>query len=70
MSGDGKFDWAALMHAGFRQMGLTPAQFWALTPAELLMLLGRGTAAAPMGRRQLEALAARFPDKKSETAHD
>jgi uncharacterized phage protein (TIGR02216 family) len=43
-------------------LGLSPAAFWALTPAELLMMLGEGDGGAPMGRDRLEALAARFPD--------
>ena len=70
MSGAGRFDWAALMRAGFRQLGLTPAQFWALTPAELLMLLGQDAASVPMNRRQLQALAERFPDIPAERADD
>jgi uncharacterized phage protein (TIGR02216 family) len=45
-------------------LGLTPAVFWALTPAELLLMLGETGGAAPMGRAGLEALAARFPDHK------
>ena len=61
----GGFDWPALMRAGLRGVGLTPDQFWALTPAELLMMLGDGEGAArPLGRAGLEALAARFPDKE------
>ncbi len=57
------FDWPGLMRAGFQGLGLTPDQFWALTPAELLMMLGEGQGGpAPMGRAGLDALAARFPD--------
>lgn len=62
MSGGG-FDWPGLMRAGLQGLGLTPAQFWALTPAELLTMLGEGPGAAPMGRAGLEALSARFPDE-------
>mgnify|MGYP002652063120 CR=1 FL=1 len=44
-------------------LGLTPSAFWALTPAELALMLGiepgRG---AGMSRAGLEALMARFPD--------
>jgi len=58
------FDWPGLMRAGMQGLGLTPAAFWALTPAELLLMLGETGAAAPMGRAGLEALAARFPDQK------
>jgi uncharacterized phage protein (TIGR02216 family) len=70
MSGAGRFDWAALIRAGFQRLGLTPTQFWALTPAELLMLLGQDTASAPMNRRQLQALAERFPDNAAEKADE
>ena len=59
------FDWPGLMRAGLQGLALTPEQFWALTPAELLMMLGGGQGgAAPMGRAGLEALAARFPDTR------
>ncbi|WP_420394961.1 rcc01693 family protein [Nioella sp.] len=58
------FDWPGLMRAGMQGLGLTPAEFWALTPAELLLMLGDPGGAAPMGRAGLEALAARFPDHK------
>ncbi|MGY9048188.1 hypothetical protein P775_18650 [Puniceibacterium antarcticum] len=58
------FDWAALMRAGLRGLGLTPDQFWALTPAELQLLLGSDAGAAPMGRARLEELAAAYPDKR------
>ncbi|MBO6603466.1 MAG: phage tail assembly chaperone [Roseicyclus sp.] len=62
MKTDAGFDWPGLMRAGLQGLGLTPDQFWALTPAELLMMLGEGQGPAPMGRAGLEALAARFPD--------
>ncbi|MCT4684014.1 MAG: phage tail assembly chaperone, partial [Roseicyclus sp.] len=38
----GGFDWPALMRVGLQGLGLAPAVFWALTPAELLMMLGEG----------------------------
>ncbi|WP_268794674.1 rcc01693 family protein [Pseudooctadecabacter jejudonensis] len=60
------FDWPALMQAGMRGLGLRPDQFWALTPAELWLLLGPETGDAPMARGTLEALAARFPDETSD----
>lgn len=56
------FDWAALMRAGIAARGLTPREFWALTPAELLLMLGRGGGPAPMGRARLAELANAFPD--------
>lgn len=61
MSGRG-FDWAALMRAGIQGLGLAPDVFWALTPAELLMMLGDEPGSAPMGRDRLEALSQMFPD--------
>lgn len=57
-----RFDWPALMRAGLRGLGLRPDQFWLLTPAELLMMLGHGAGSAPMGRARLDELAAAFPD--------
>jgi len=62
------FDWPDLMRAGMRGLGLQPAQFWQLTPAELLLMLGEGATDAPMGRARLEELAKAYPDKmESET---
>ena len=59
----GRFDWPALMRAGIGGLGLTPAAFWALTPAELRIMLGaRAGGPAPMDRAALEALARAFPD--------
>jgi len=56
------FDWAGLMRAGLIRLRLTPAQFWALTPLELAMMLGVDATASRLTRARLEALAARFPD--------
>ena len=57
------FDWPALMRAGMRGLGLSPAQFWDLTPAELQLLLGEGAGGKPMGRDRLTELMAAFPDR-------
>ena len=57
------FDWPGLMRAGMLGLRLRPAQFWALTPAELLLMLGLDGARPPMARAQLEELAAAYPDK-------
>ncbi|MDP4991674.1 MAG: phage tail assembly chaperone [Marivita lacus] len=59
-----RFDWPALMRAGVRGLGLRPAEFWALTPAELHLLLGGGS--APLGRSGLDALMAAYPDKRGD----
>jgi uncharacterized phage protein (TIGR02216 family) len=56
-----RFDWPGLMRAGMVGLHLRPAEFWALTPAELLLMLGEGGRPA-MGRARLMELAARWPD--------
>ena len=58
----GHFDWPDLMRAGLVRLGLRPAEFWALTPAELRLMLGEGAGPQPMRRAGLEALMASFPD--------
>ncbi|EAR51077.1 hypothetical protein OG2516_04244 [Oceanicola granulosus HTCC2516] len=58
----GGLDWRGLMRAGIGGLGLSPAEFWALTPAELLVRLGLTGGGAPMARARLEELAAAFPD--------
>ena len=59
----GRFDWGGWMRAGIGGLGLRPAEFWALTPAELRLMLGMEPAAPPLTRARLAALAARFPDR-------
>ncbi|MDO5630441.1 MAG: phage tail assembly chaperone [Paracoccus sp. (in: a-proteobacteria)] len=56
-------DWPGLMRAGIRGLGLRPAEFWALTPAELALMLGVERGAGHMTRDRLAELAARFPDQ-------
>lgn len=56
------FDWGALMRAGIRGLRLRPSEFWALTPAEFMLMLGESGGAAPMSRARLEELARAFPD--------
>lgn len=55
-------DWAGLMRLGLGVLRLRPAEFWALTPAELRLMLGQEGGAA-MARARLEELAAAFPDQ-------
>ncbi|MEM9197013.1 MAG: phage tail assembly chaperone [Pseudomonadota bacterium] len=56
--------WASLMRLGLGQMGLTPDQFWALTPAEFLLMAGIGPQNAQrMTRGALAALEARVAAK-------
>lgn len=57
------FDWPGLMRAGMAGLGLRPADFWRLTPGELMLMLGVGAQDAPLDRARLEELAAAFPDK-------
>lgn len=59
---DAPTDWAALMRAGMKGLGLRPHEFWALTPAELEILLGRPAGVAPLKRMRLDQLLAQFPD--------
>ena len=59
------FDWPALLRLGLGRLRLRPAEFWALTPAELMMMLGRESAAPPLSRSRLEELARAFPDAAS-----
>lgn len=56
------FDWPTLMRAGVQGLRLEPDRFWRLTPAELRLMLGQATAAAPMDRAGLQALQAAWPD--------
>lgn len=60
-----KFDWPGLLRLGLHGLGLSPADFWALTPAELMVMLGRDGSNAPLGRARLEELARAFPDAVS-----
>lgn len=55
------FDWPALIRAGLTGLRLNPDEFWALTPAELRLMLGDG-GSAPLQRGGLEALMAAYPD--------
>ncbi|WP_371036804.1 rcc01693 family protein [Rhodosalinus sp. FB01] len=56
-------DWPGLLRAGVRGLGLAPAKIWALTPAELRLLLGPEAGVAPMPRARLDELLAAFPDE-------
>ncbi|MFB2593675.1 rcc01693 family protein [Paracoccus sp. p4-l81] len=60
----GGLDWPGLMRAGIGGLGLEPDRFWALTPAELALMLGlSGAEAEPMDRNRLAAMAAAWPDQ-------
>ena len=51
-----------MMRAGLKGLGLTPEEFWALTPAELQLMLGTTAAQAPLLSDGLAALMAAYPD--------
>jgi len=56
------FDWPGLMQAGLRGLGLKPTEFWAMTPAELRLMLGEAQGSAPLVRDRLDALMQAYPD--------
>ena len=62
MSGGAPIDWPALMRAGIRRLGLRPWEFWALTPAELELMLGKPSGVAPLKRTRLDDLMSAYPD--------
>jgi len=55
-------DWPNLMRAGLHELRLLPADFWALTPAELQVMLGLNARLLPMGHSRLEELQQNYPD--------
>lgn len=55
-------DWPGLMRAGMHGLGLTPDEFWRLTPVELKIMLGADRTSPVLTRARLEELAAAFPD--------
>lgn len=61
-------DFAGLLRAAISPhalggLGMTPQVFWALTPIELRLMLGREGGGALMSRARLDELTAAFPDK-------
>jgi uncharacterized phage protein (TIGR02216 family) len=69
MSGGAPIDWPALMRAGIRGLGLRPWEFWALTPAELELMLGKPSGVAPLKRTRLDDLMSAYPDTNGDD-HD
>ena len=61
-----RIDWPALMRAGMRGLGLKPAEFWALTPAELELMLGNAGGVSPLVRSRLDELMRAYPDSEGE----
>ena len=61
-------DWPGLMRVGMGRratggLGLTPGEFWRLTPAELALMLGDGGGVRPMSRAGIAELIRDFPDR-------
>lgn len=65
----GPFDWELMLRFGLGVLGLSPGEFWAMTPREFDAAvkgrLGRFADAAPMNRARLAELAAAYPDKET-----
>lgn len=59
-----RFDWPVLLKAAIDMRGLKPAEFWALTPAELSLMLGQAAGLRPLDRSGLDALLSAYPDKQ------
>jgi len=58
-------DWHGLLRLGLGGLRLKPSEFWALTPAELALMLGEDLTAGPaIGRDWFDNLQAAFPDKE------
>ena len=62
----GRMDWQGLMRAGMRGLGLKPTDFWALSPAELAMMLGVEANSKLMTRSRLKLLTERYPDQQQD----
>ncbi len=58
-------DWPALLRAGLHTLRLKPAEFWALTPAELGLMLGLDGRPLPMNRAELDDLSRLYPDERT-----
>jgi uncharacterized phage protein (TIGR02216 family) len=65
-----KLDWPGLMRAGLHGLGLKPSEFWALTPVELMVMLGREAPSGGFTRDRLQGLMARYPDRPAARRYD
>lgn len=63
-------DWPGLMRAGLGRLGLKPEEFWRLTPAELVLMLGEPAVVPPLNRARLAELARAWPDLAPENAKE
>jgi uncharacterized phage protein (TIGR02216 family) len=64
-----RFDWPALLKAGLCRLRLRPEEFWRLTPAELVVMLGEPQGVRPLNRARLDELIAAWPDKTEGSGH-
>lgn len=55
-------DFPGLLRLGLQHLRLKPAEFWALTPIELMLMLGLAAGSQPMARARLDALVRAYPD--------
>lgn len=55
-------DWPGLLRLGLTRLRLRPDQFWALSPVELLLMLGLDQVSPPLTRDRLEVLSRAYPD--------
>ncbi len=55
---------AALTPPAQGGLGVTPQVFWALTPIELRLMLGREGGGVLMSRARLDELTAAYPDQR------
>lgn len=63
-------DWPGLMQAGLQGLRLEPGVFWALTPAELQVMLGPAQSVAPLLQTRLDSLMAEWPDQAKDESND
>lgn len=64
------FDWDRLLRESATRLGLRPAEFWALTPIELIRMLGLSLGAAPMTRSRLFELDAAMAEQHRERSEN
>lgn len=61
-------NWPLLMRLGLGVLRLPPNSFWSMTPRELSAALNpNASAPSPMSLAELNALAARYPDRAEQS---
>lgn len=61
------FDWVEMRRKALCDLGLSPAEFWALTPMEFLLMIGLEQGPAPMRRAVFDQLCSDFPDRRTDS---